>query len=93
MIKLYKIFKYGEEFYDAKIEYIQDIILESFGKKYFNKFKKPISDIIESKIDGNILITCWDGNVYMLLYPNIEYYLKNDQIIEKKNSFEEFFKC
>ena len=93
MIKVYKIVKYGEEYYDAKIEYIQDIILESFGKNNFNKFKKPISDIIQSKIDGNILITCWDGNVYKLLYPNIEYYLENDEIIEKNISFEEFFKC
>lgn len=87
MIKLYKIVKYGEEYYDAKIEYIQDINLESFGK---NKFKKPISDIIQSKIDGNILITCWNGNVYKLLYPNIEYYLKNDEIIEKKFHLKNF---
>ena len=39
-----------------------------------------------------VLITCWDGNVYLFKYPNIEYYLKNDEKIENNVSLEEFFK-
>ena len=76
IIKLYKII------FDEKIsiEYIQDIKL--FDKE-FKGFKGPISCIIQSKKDGNLLITCWDGNVYLVNKPDIHFYLKQDKEIEK----------
>ena len=52
-----------------------------------NKFKGPISCIIQSNIDGKILISCWDGNIYLLDKPNIEDYLKYDEKIKKKLFF------
>ena len=76
MIKLYKII-YGEK---LSIEYIQDI---KFFDKDFKGFKGPISCITQSKQDGNLLITCWDGNVYLVNKPNISFYLKQDKEIEK----------
>ena len=35
-------------------------------------FKGPISCIKQSTYNGNILITCWDGNVYLFNAPDIE---------------------
>ena len=68
LIKLYKI-NYNEENFDlTNIEYIQDIEI-----KYKNKsgFKGPITCIIQSSNNGNILITCFDGNVYLFSPPKI----------------------
>ena len=61
-------------------------------KKNFKSFKGPISSIIQSKEKGNILITCWDGNVYLMTYPDIEYYLKCDKKLKNKVSLKAFFK-
>ena len=90
LIKLYKL-KFDENYFDYKIEYIQDIVIEKDKNKNFNNFKRPISSIIQSNIDGNILITCWDGNVYLLSLPDIEYYLKYDEKVENNVSFKKFF--
>ena len=82
-IKLYRII-YGEK---CLIEYIQDIKI--FDKSY-NGFNGPISCITQSKKDGNLLITCWDGNVYLVDQPNISFYLEQDEQITK--SALDFFK-
>ena len=79
IIKLFKII-YGIDYKQNKIEYIQDIMIN-------NKFKGPISCIIQSNTDGKILISCWDGNIYLLDKPNIEDYLKYDEKIKKKLFF------
>ena len=76
MIKLYKII-YNEK---LSIEYIQDI---RFFDKDFKGFKGPISCIIQSKINENLLITCWDGNVYLVNKPDIHFYLEQDEKIKK----------
>ena len=83
MIKLYKII-YGEK---LSIEYIQDFKL--FGQNY-KGLKGPISCIIQTKEDLDLLITCWDGNVYFIGKANIYFYLKQDELIEK--SANDFFK-
>ena len=90
IIKLFKII-YGEN-NNNKIEYIQDIIFEKNKKKNFKSFKGPISSIIQSTETGNILITCWDGNVYLMSYPYIEYFLKLDKKLKNKVSLKEFLK-
>ena len=82
-IKLYKI-SYEDNLSDNKIEFIEDINILDKSKK-FKGFKGPISYITQSKNDGKILITCWDGNVYLFNPPNIECYLKYDEMI--KNTF------
>ena len=77
MIKIYKIIIYDEK---LSIEFIQDIKL--FNKD-FKGFNGPISSIIQSKEDGNLLITCWDGNVFLVEKPDIRFYLKQDEQIKK----------
>ena len=75
LIKLYKINYNNSNFDLTNIEYIQDIVIK---KEYKNKsnmfkgFKGPITCIIQSSNNGNILITCYDGNVYLFSPPNIK---------------------
>ena len=86
MIRLYKII-YAKEYDKTKIEYIQDII--SKNKKY--KFNGPISCITQSNIDGKIIITCWDGNIYLFDYQDISKYLNYDEQVKEKIQFNKFF--
>ena len=90
LIKLYKL-NINKNFEDIFIEYIQDIII---NKNYldFKGFQSSISCITQSSI-GNIIITCWDGNVYLFSPPNIDYYLKYNnniiiELLENKNENE-----
>ena len=93
-IKLFKLLYNEEEDRKFKIEYIQDIIIknskgknEIYDDKYhvFKKFGGPISSIIQSKITGNIVVTCLDGNVYLFSPPNLS-------ILEVKDmKFDTFF--
>ena len=71
LIKLFKV-NYCIEFDQTNIEYIQDIITEN---KVFNG---AISCIIQSNKEGDILVSCWDGNVYLFGNINIDNYLKYD---------------
>lgn len=64
--------------------------LNEYKKKIFKErntftgFAGPISSIIQSSLTGNILVTCYDGNVYLLTPPNLDYYLRKDKE-EKEN--------
>ena len=61
-----------ENFENTEIEYIKDIEIKSNkrGNK-FDGFEGNITCIIQSKYNGNILITCSDGKVYSFKNPNI----------------------
>ena len=72
MIKLYKV-NYGIEYNQTKIEFIQDIISSNM------EFKGAVSCIIQSSKEGDILVSCWDGNVYLFGNINIDFYLENDK--------------
>ena len=85
IIKLYKIIYEIDEKQFSKlskfsIEYIQDI---KIFDKDFRGFKGPISCIIQSKKDGKVLITCWDGNIYLVYNLETSYYLNQDKEIKK----------
>ena len=87
LIKLFRLNYYKESLVN-KIEYIQDIFTEFENFK----FKAPISSIIQTQQNGNILITCWNGNVYSLNSPEIEYYLKYNTNYENENMlYNNFF--
>ena len=73
-IKLFKII-YGNKAYETKIEFLQDIEIDD---ENFEEFDGPITCMIQSRITGNILITCYNGNVYLFTQPNIQYYLNNN---------------
>ena len=72
LIKLYKVNYNKENFENTEIEYIKDIEIKSNkrGNK-FDGFEGNITCIIQSKYNGNILITCSDGKVYSFKNPNI----------------------
>lgn len=81
IIKLFKISK-NNGGKDAKIIFVQDIIIDNNND--FKEFPRNISCITQSKITGNILVSCWDGNVFLFTPPNIDYFLFYDN--QKKNN-------
>ena len=74
-IRLYKVI-YNDKAYKTKIEYLQDIEFELNDK--FGGFEGPISCITQSTYYGNILVSCYDGNVYKLSNPDLSFY-ENDK--------------
>ena len=70
-IKLFK-FKKTEKISDVKIECLQDIKIKRKGD--FTFFGGAISSIIQSTKQLNILVSCFDGNVYLLSQPNLNFY-------------------
>ena len=74
LIKLYSITIDKDKENFIKIKFIQDIEIEK--NKKFKGFDGKISCIIQSKITGNILVTCWDGNVHLFKPPNIDFFTK-----------------
>ena len=77
LIKLYKVLWCDKHFLETKIEYIQDI--EPEYKNDFKDFKGPISCITQSLNSGNLLISCFDGNIYVFSPPNIDYFVFYDE--------------
>ena len=71
IMKLFKLLIDEKNFLNTKLEYIQDIEMKYNNNEFF---KGPISSICQSKKKGNLLISCWDGNIYLLTPPNIEYF-------------------
>ena len=96
MIKLYKV-NYAQKYDQTRIKFIQDIIIDKKDIKArnlnlnnydeFKGFKGPINCITQSSKDGAILVSCWDGRIY-LFKINIEDYLKYDK---NDKLFEELF--
>ena len=71
-IKLFKVyFKIGEGVMELK--FVQDIIVEKNDK--FKGFSNIISSITQSRITGNIVVTCWDGNIHLFRPPNMDFFL------------------
>ena len=68
ILKLYEIKKKENKTFD--IEEIYDFKIEK--NKEFNSFKGPISCIEQTKNNGDILISCWDGNVFLFSNPNLK---------------------
>ena len=73
-IRLYKII-YGDNASNTDIEFLQDIPFKE--KDNIDGFNGPINCLTQSKKTGNILASCYNGNIYLLTPPNINYYLKN----------------
>ena len=73
MIKLYKL-NYGLEYDQTKIEFIHDIYINN---ENFKGFRGAISYITQSNENRDILISCWDGNVY--LFGKFECYFNYDK--------------
>ena len=69
-IKLYKL-KYGKENNNVNLKYIIDI-----ENEYGDKFEGDIICMTQSKITGNLLINCIDGNIFLFKPPNLDCFLK-----------------
>ena len=82
MIKLYKVI-YNKESFETRIQYIQDINIDIIDNQKIEYFNGPINCIYQSKINGNILDSCYNGKVYLFTSPNIDYYINNDKGIYK----------
>ena len=69
---------------NSKNDSLQNQKVLDYKKKFlkerssFYGFNGPISSIAQSRLNGNILVTCYDGNVYLLTPPNLELYLSNN---------------
>ena len=74
-IRLYKLI-YDEKLLKFNIEYLQNI--EFLENDKYDVFDSSINCIIQSKLSGNIIISCYDGKIYLSTPPNINYYLEND---------------
>ena len=74
-IKLYKLIR-SESVCNTKIEYILDIVFEINEK--FEGFERPITSIIQSKKNGNIIVSSWDGKIYLLTTPNLDFFCNNN---------------
>ena len=74
-ILLYKI-NYGERAYNTTIEFKQEIIFKD--RDDIDTFNGPINCLRQSKKTGNIAASCFDGNIYLLTPPNINYYIEED---------------
>jgi len=73
-VKLYKIV-YNVKNDKINSKYLLDIETEDVDK--FKGFDMDVTCISQSKITGNLLITCLDGNVYLFKRINLELFLKN----------------
>jgi hypothetical protein len=70
-IKLFKEI-YDEKNFFSNIEYLQDIEIG---------FEGAVSSIIQSQNYGNILVACYDGNIYLLNKINLAFYLMFDSTL------------
>jgi len=77
LIKLYKV-NYSKEAFETRIQYIQDINIDIIENQKIEYFDGPISCIYQSKITGNILVSCYNGKFYLITSPNIDYYINNN---------------
>ena len=73
-VKLYKI-AYNERNDKINIKYLLDIETEEVDN--YMGFDTDVTCISQSKITGNLLITCLDGNVYLFKPINLQLFLKN----------------
>ena len=91
-IKLYQIIYNNIDFEFSKIKYLKDITFEDI---YLNKkqnmniegqyeslkgFNSPITCITQDKLNRYILITCHNGSVYLFSPPNLDHYIKNNNL-------------
>ena len=84
IIKLYKII-YSDNINNIEIEYIQDISINNF-----KGFNQPISSIIQTTKTGNIIVTCWNGEIYLFSQININYFIFYDKQFENNTTFENY---
>ena len=76
IIQLYKVSNDNEDDISS-IEYLQDI---EYDSSEFQGFEMTVTCIKQSEINGNIIISCLDGNIYLFSRPNFEFYFQENYI-------------
>ena len=76
VIQLYQVLNDNEKG-PSSIEYLQDIEYEVNSE--FHGFEMTVTCIKQSD-NGNIIISCIDGNIYLFSKPNLEFYLQDNYI-------------
>ena len=72
IIKLYKII-IPDKIENTKIKFLQNIEIDN--KEDFKGFEGQIKSMIQSRITGNIIVTCANGKIYLFTQPNLSLYL------------------
>ena len=70
---------YSTEALETRNQYIQLINIDIIDNKISEYFDGTIICIFQSKITGNILVCCDNGNIYLYTRPNIDFYINNDK--------------
>ena len=70
---------YSTEALETRNQYIQPINIDIIDNKISEYFDGTIICIFQSKITGNILVCCDNGNIYLYTRPNIDFYINNDK--------------
>ena len=78
MIKLYRIIitSNKSDKFSCYLEFLQDIVIEITND--FDGFKGTVNCMILTKHTRDLIVGCWDGNVYCFSEPNISYYIKEN---------------
>ena len=84
VIKLYKLICGYEDKNNnciIKIKYIDETPIDHEKNLCFKYFRGAVSCIIQLEKTGNILVGCWDGNVYIFHPPKIKIYDEYESIV------------
>ena len=76
-IKLFKLF---DENNNKRIKFLQNIEIKKNlldSDEIFNGFEGAVSSLIQTKENGEIIASCYDGKVYLFSSPNLAMYGKN----------------
>ena len=85
MIKLYKVINTSNKSdkFSCVLEFLEDIVIEKNND--FNGFKGTVNCMILTKFKRDLIVSCWDGNVYCFSEPNISDYLEEN---DSSDSFD-----
>ena len=78
LIKLYEVIykKSDDNKENIEIIFLQDVEFDNNGE--FQGFQRTVNCIFQNKSNGKILVSCWDGNIYLFSPPNLEFYLNEN---------------
>ena len=79
LIKIYKVIEVNNK---LKLEYIIDINIKENDSHIFKGFKGAITCITQTKDNGDILISCLDGNIYCFCGEAYINKIKNMELIK-----------
>ena len=83
MAKLYKVHYYEKSDDKIKLEFLQDIEIETNDE--FQGFNGDIVCMMQSQYNGKIFISSSDGQLALFSEPNLAYLKENQELKKLKN--------